>query len=1199
MKSSAARLAISLLGPFQARLDGELLQGFRTAKVRALLAYLAVESHRPWPRMLLADLLWPGLPEKEAQSNLRNAISNLRKVIGDRQKDSPFLIVSQDTLQSNQTASTWLDVQAFFELSSSASQPGAGAVHKNELDCLEQALALYRGDFMEGFSVDSAPFEEWVLLTSQHIQRRAVEAHRLLVHGFVDFAELDRAVHYARRWVELEPLDEEAHRHLMHILTTMGQRNAALAQYEAYRQRLNDELGVEPAPETIDLYDQIRSGELDHHPQIPEVLPFPQTAQMPAFLRASQPPKTEGALFVARQKELERLDGELEKAVRGQGRIIFITGDPGSGKSALLAEFVRRAINKIPDLIVAQGQCNAYTGEADPYFPFLEIIQALSGDLEAQVLGGALTHEHALRLWRFLPLVINTILEQGPDLVNLFFSGRDLQATAQSVQGISPEMLTRLRTQVAGGTQQPIRSRPQQAALFNQFAEVLCSLSHHQPIILILDDLQWIDTDSVSLLFHIGRRLSGGRILLLGAYRPEEVAMGRKGDRHPLEGVVHELQMILGDIHIDLMQSDAIGFVKSLLDSEPNQLSATFRRLLYRHTAGHPLFTIELLRGMQLRGDLYRNEQGKWVEGEQLNWEALPTRVEAVIAERIGHLHPDCQELLRIASVEGEQFTAEILAKIAGAEAQRVIQLLSQEIGKRHRLVFAQSRGQIRGQTRSQYRFRHFLYQKYLYQHLDQVEKIQLHEKTGLALEAFYLQDLVKYPEITHQLARHFYLAGMLEKAAQYYTEAGKYALQLGAHGEAVTHLRQALQLVMTFPESEKRDRQALSLHLSLGPLLTAVWGWAAPELEQHYQQAEELCLKLGDNAQLVPALWLLAVYHLGRAEHAAVDRLIDRLNSLAQKIGDPDLLCLADLQVSPLYQGRLEEVRKTLTRASMPRDVEQQRTLALQYGMSPSVVALAYLGHCLWLLGFPDQAVQRSQEAVDLAAEINVPMTTCYAVGRNIWQQAFAGEIETIPSQVGKLLQVAQQHELRSFELAAIFLMEWVKNQAGDLSVEVIDKMCRAMEEYKSLGTLLNRTTFLNLFAQACGHAGQIERGLVALDESIAVGEKTGERWFEAEAYRLKGELLLRQATALEQQAANLSRAEDCFQAARRVACQQGAKMLELRAATSLCRLWQRLGQGKKGSRILADILSQFTEGFNGLEISESNELLAELKSC
>lgn len=225
----------------------------------------------------------------------------------------------------------------------------------------------------------------------------------------------------------------------------------------------------------------------------------------------------------------------------------------------------------------------------------------------------------------------------------------------------------------------------------------------------------------------------------------------------------------------------------------------------------------------------------------------------------------------------------------------------------------------------------------------------------------------------------------MTEKAVEYYSESGRYALQLGAYSEAITHFERALQLAKTFPEPKKRDQTALNLYLSLGPLLTTTRGWAAPELEANYRQAEELCEKMGDNLQLVPALWLLAVYRLGRAEHSTVDRLVERLYSLAQKIGDPGLLCLADLQLSPLYQGRLEEALPILVRASLPRQVELQRSLALQYGMSPSVVGLAYLAHCLWLLGFPQQAAKSSQEACDLAAEINVPMTTCYAVSRKI----------------------------------------------------------------------------------------------------------------------------------------------------------------------------------------------------------------------
>lgn len=293
-------------------------------------------------------------------------------------------------------------------------------------------------------------------------------------------------------------------------------------------------------------------------------------------------------------------------------------------------------------------------------------------------------------------------------------------------------------------------------------------------------------------------------------------------------------------------------------------------------------------------------------------------------------------------------------------------------------------------------------------------------------------------------------------------------------------------------------------------------------------------------------------MYRLGRSEDHQVDRLVERLVSLAQKIGDPDLLCIANLQVSPVYQGRLLEARQILIRASQPRDIAQQRSLAYRYGMAPSVVALAYLSHCHWLLGEEEQAMLANQEALHLAEKINIPMTSCYALGRASWQHVFTGQIEAVRLHAEKLLEITRQHEIRSFELAAHFLLAWVKVQSGDPAGMHIESMYQLMQDYKNLGTILNRTTFLLLFAQVCVQAEQFERGLSALDEAICLGEQTGERWFEAEAYRLKGELLLQKTPA------NPAEAEICFTQALQVARAQQSKSLELRAALSLARLLQ-----------------------------------------
>jgi DNA-binding SARP family transcriptional activator/predicted ATPase len=1186
-------LSICLLGPFHGELDGERLSGFRSDKVRALLVYLAVEAHRPWTRATLAGLLWPDFPEQTAQSNLRNAISNLREVVGDRWREPPFLLVSQDTLQFNLNQDTWIDLQVFMDLVSSAGELMGSHDPRAQIGDLERALALYCGDFLEGFSIASAPFQEWALLKSEQIRQKVLEALRMLVSAYLEFGELDQALQHTRRWVELAPWDEVAHRYLMQICAHKGERSAALTQYEACCKALENELGVEPEPATVELYERIRSGQTLPSSSLPDSFHISHPVQLPHFLKGTQLPTAEGSFFVARQKELERLECELKKAVHGQGQVLFVTGDPGSGKTALLEEFTRSAMVKDPDLVVAWGQCNAYTGEGDPYNPFLEITQMLSGDVEARVMGGAITLEHARRLWRLVPQVISSILEEGPDLINRFVSGQDLLATAQATRALNPELLARLQSQIELISATTVRPRLQQVSLFNQFSKVLSGLSQHKPLVLILDDLQWIDTNSVNLLFHLVRRLSGSRILLLGAYRPGDIVLERQGERHPLEGILREFQASLGDIHIDLMENEGIDFVEAVLDVEPNLLSKGFSELLHRHTGGNPLFTIELLRGMQIKGDIYRNEQGKWVEGKLLNWDRLPMRVEAVIAERIGHLPKDYQDMLRTASVQGDLFTAEILASIQGREEQETLRILSQEIGKRHRLVVAQSRKRMRGQTISHYRFRHFLFQKYLYQQLDEVEKAHLHEKMGSALEAFYLQDLSKHPDITHQLARHFDLAGMLEKAVKYYTEAGKFAILLGANREAITHFERALHLIKDLPESEKRDGQSLSLHLSLGPPITALWGWAAPALELNYQQAEELCNKMADDPRLVPALWLLAVYRLGRSEHVMVDRLVERLCRLAKKIGDPILSRLASLQVSPLYQGKLREARQILSEASLRGEINQERSLAFQYGMSPAVVGQAYLGNCLWLMGFLEQAAQLSQEAIDLAEEINVPMTTCYALSRMCLQNAFAGEVEATRSQAEQLLQITRQHGLRNFELGAIFYIHWANALVGPPSAQDIERMSQSMEEYLNLGTVLNRTTFLILFALACSNAGQIERGLDTLEEAIALGERTGERWFEAEAYRVKGEFLAQLGQNSQGSEGYFEEAESCFQAARQVARQQGAKTLELRAVTSLCHLWHRQGRGAEGSQLLREIMSQFTEGVDGPDFSKAKSLL------
>ncbi|MCP4514744.1 MAG: AAA family ATPase, partial [Delftia sp.] len=224
-----------------------------------------------------------------------------------------------------------------------------------------------------------------------------------------------------------------------------------------------------------------------------------------------------------RERELAQLDGFLDLALAGRGRAVFVTGGPGRGKTALLSEFARRTMQAHPDLLVASGGCNAYSGIGDPYLPFCEVMGMLTADVEGRWAAGAITRDHARRLWAALPLVVRELLDHGPHLVDVFFSGAALLSRATSAAQDGAPWLEPLR---AYAERQRISSTGlEQSHLFQQFTNVLHALAEERPLLLILDDVQWVDSASIGLLFHLGRRLGGSRVLIACAYRPEEVAL--------------------------------------------------------------------------------------------------------------------------------------------------------------------------------------------------------------------------------------------------------------------------------------------------------------------------------------------------------------------------------------------------------------------------------------------------------------------------------------------------------------------------------------------------------------------------------------------------------------------------------------------------------------------------------------------------
>jgi len=310
-------LSLSLFGPFQATLDGEVVTGLKSDKARALLAYLVVEAERPHRREKLAGLLWPEWPEQAARGNLRRVLSNLRLAIGDHKATPPFLHISRQMIQFNSASDAWVDVIAFTDLLE------AKGDLQQLISQMEEAVSLYRGDFLEEFSIpDSAAFEEWALLNRERFRRLVMAALHRLARCYEQRSDYESALRHAWRQVELEPWQEEAHQQVMRLLALSGQRGAALAQYEACRRALAEELGVEPGTETTELFERIRDDELE----IPTLIREPRPIfHLPGFLE-EEAEEVEPPVFVARERELARLYTFLEQALRGHGRIVFITG---------------------------------------------------------------------------------------------------------------------------------------------------------------------------------------------------------------------------------------------------------------------------------------------------------------------------------------------------------------------------------------------------------------------------------------------------------------------------------------------------------------------------------------------------------------------------------------------------------------------------------------------------------------------------------------------------------------------------------------------------------------------------------------------------------------------------------------------------------------------------------------------------------
>jgi predicted ATPase len=896
--------------------------------------------------------------------------------------------------------------------------------------------------------------------------------------------------------------------------------------------------------------------------------------------------------FACRQSELNSLAKRLDLAVKGEGQILFVTGEAGTGKTAILKAFARQAQSIYPDLVVAFGGCHAHTGICDPYLPFREMLLLLTGDLQSKLAHSPVDNENRRRIKKLGAQSAQILIDVAPALIGVFIPGVALVGalgkSAAKVAGITDKLDTIANAEtIRPGTEIPTI---EQANIFEQYTNYLQNLAFKQPLLVMIDDLQWADAPSIGLFYHLSRCIEGSKILLIGTYRPVEVSIGRAGNRHPLERVVNELNRYYGDIEIDLhlaLADEGRKFIDDYLDTEPNHLNQDFREALYDFTGGHPLFTIELLRAMQERGDIKQDEKGYLVTGPTLEWDALPARVEAVVRERIRRLDQELFDILSTASVEGESFIAQVIANIENIRERDLLRNLSQGLVKRHRLLREIREVKIGNKILSNFKFSHIMIQQYLYKSVGAAERRYLHGEIAAILERLYFD---RTDEIATILAHHYTRAGKTVKAVEYSLMAGQKALRLSAYQEAILYLTDGLSQLKTLPNNAERNQLELRLQITLGPALMAIKGHSVPEVADVYTRALELCRQMGDTQYLFPVLFRLSGIHLRRGEFQVRQDVGKQLFSLAHDKGDPDLLLQAHLAQGLLqyYFGDFVQARENFERVVDLYNTQIHFAHAFIYGKDPCVTSLNLLSQVLWYLGYPDKALRMMNDSLSLARRLKHPFSLGYALVSAAILHTLRREGQAALEQAEEAINLSKELDFGLWLTAGNFHRGLALTEQG-MPREGISLMHQSLADWRAGGAELGVRNWPGLLIEKYKEIGQIEKGLKLLSEELTSKKKSREGVALSELYRIDGELMLIQG-------ANETEVEKLFWKAIEVSRGQEAKSLELRAVMSLSRLWLKQGKWEEAFQILDEIYSQFTEGFDTPDLIEANALLEEI---
>jgi predicted ATPase len=858
------------------------------------------------------------------------------------------------------------------------------------------------------------------------------------------------------------------------------------------------------------------------------------------------PPPLKTGPIVGRQREVAILEQWFQRAASGQPQLGFVSGEVGIGKTMVVNLFLARlAAGSV--VRIARGQCVEHYGVGESYQPLLGALERFGHGPDGAPMIGVLR--------RYAPMW----LAQLPGIMN-------------EVE------LERLQRQVYGATP---------ARMLRELGHALAVLAADTPLVLVLEDLHWSDSSTVDVLAYLGQQLEPARLLVLGTYRPVD-AMLRA---HPLRRTVQELcgRGQARELSLELLPAeDVAAYVAGRCGGPVAPALAAF---VHQRTDGNALFMVNVVEHL-VQQDLVVQREGQWTlrQGAGAAVAKVPEGVQQLLVRRIEELAPETRQVLEAASVVGEAFAAPAVA--AGVQsAVEDVQAVCDALAAQHH--FIEDTGVTvwpDGTRGGSYRFQHTLYQQVLYNELGNARRGQLHRRIGARLQAGYG---VHAGEIAAQLAVHFERGGEIQPAVHYWQHVADTAARRNAHHEAIAALRTGLALLATLPEDPKRTQQELTLQLTLGDLVMAAKGMGAQEAGEAYTRAHVLCQQLGATPQRFGVLSGLTMFHATQGRLGLAQTFGQQLLDPALCQPDPVLVCEGHTAVGvvALYRGDLIAARTHFEQSLELSAAQPPSTPIFAGGLYPGIASLVWLLRALWVLGYADQAQQRSQDALALARHIKHAPSIAYVEYFTAMLCQYRREAAATHAHAKALMAFATAQGLMHRLEQGRILLGWALAMEGDAAGGV-QQIQQGLAAHQDTGIKMGQPYYLALLAEALGRAAQPEAGLTVLAEALTLVATTEERWWEAELSRLTG------ALRLQLPIPDVPQAEACFQRALEVARRQQAKALELRAAMSLSRLWQRRGKREEARQVLAEVYGWFTEGFDTPDLQEAKALLEELSS-